>query len=211
MLHGQGHPVASAGPIDMSKLPSWRLARHAYLDVLANLQGLLQVGGLWLLMSWVLMMLGRSVAIFGAAADLAVAIGAAAIAVTWHRHILEDEPLTARFAPVDARVVRYFVLTVMLAVLVGVIPLALLLLLTGGPATPDAPQAGGGLSLLLVPAAMIASIYVAMRLQLIFPATAIGNQLTVTVIGSRNTTIIDSTQINNGNQTTVLNGKFDLQ
>ena len=32
-------------------------------------------------------------------------------------------------------------------------------------------------------------------------ASAIGNQLTVTVIGSRNTTIIDSTQINNGNQT----------
>ncbi len=32
-------------------------------------------------------------------------------------------------------------------------------------------------------------------------ATAIGNQLSVTVIGSRNTTIIDSTQINNGNQT----------
>jgi holdfast attachment protein HfaA len=32
-------------------------------------------------------------------------------------------------------------------------------------------------------------------------ATAIGNQLSVTVIGSRNTTIIDSTQINKGNQT----------
>ncbi|MEY4966534.1 MAG: hypothetical protein RL274_2117 [Pseudomonadota bacterium] len=32
-------------------------------------------------------------------------------------------------------------------------------------------------------------------------ASAIGNQLTVTVIGSRNSTIIDSTQINNGNQT----------
>lgn len=32
-------------------------------------------------------------------------------------------------------------------------------------------------------------------------ATAIGNQLNVVVIGSRNTTIIDSTQINNGNQT----------
>lgn len=32
-------------------------------------------------------------------------------------------------------------------------------------------------------------------------ATAIGNQLSVVVIGSRNTTVIDSTQINNGNQT----------
>ncbi|HET7086461.1 MAG TPA: holdfast anchoring protein HfaA [Rhizomicrobium sp.] len=32
-------------------------------------------------------------------------------------------------------------------------------------------------------------------------AAAIGNQLSVTVIGSHNTTIIDSTQTNNGNQT----------
>jgi holdfast attachment protein HfaA len=32
-------------------------------------------------------------------------------------------------------------------------------------------------------------------------ATAIGNSLNVTVIGSHNTTIIDSSQINNGNQT----------
>ena len=39
MLHGQAINVASAGPIDMSKLPAWRLARHAYLDVLANVRG----------------------------------------------------------------------------------------------------------------------------------------------------------------------------
>ena len=32
-------------------------------------------------------------------------------------------------------------------------------------------------------------------------ANAIGNQLSVVVLGSHNTTIIDSTQINNGNQT----------
>jgi holdfast attachment protein HfaA len=36
-------------------------------------------------------------------------------------------------------------------------------------------------------------------------ATAIGNQLSVVVIGSRNTTIVDSTQINNGNQTATTN------
>lgn len=32
-------------------------------------------------------------------------------------------------------------------------------------------------------------------------ASAIGNQLNVVVVGSHNTTILDSTQINNGNQT----------
>ncbi|MBN9590061.1 MAG: hypothetical protein BGN85_08205 [Alphaproteobacteria bacterium 64-11] len=40
-------------------------------------------------------------------------------------------------------------------------------------------------------------------------ATAIGNSLNVVVLGSHNTTIIDSTQINKGNQTatTALNAK----
>jgi holdfast attachment protein HfaA len=32
-------------------------------------------------------------------------------------------------------------------------------------------------------------------------ANAIGNQLSVVVLGSHNTTIVDSTQTNNGNQT----------
>jgi hypothetical protein len=160
----------------MSKLPSWRLARHAYLDVLANLQGLLRIGGLWLLLSWTLMMLGRSLPLLGAAADLVVALGAAAVAVAWHRHILDDEPLTSRLAPVDRRVVRYFVYTVILAFVVGVVPLALLLMASGGAPDAGAARAGGGLTLLLVPAAMIACIYVAMRLQLIFPATAIDDQ-----------------------------------
>ena len=36
-------------------------------------------------------------------------------------------------------------------------------------------------------------------------ASAIGNQLSVVVLGSHNTTIIDSTQINNGNQTATAN------
>lgn len=40
--------------------------------------------------------------------------------------------------------------------------------------------------------------------------TAIGNQLNVVTNGSFNTVIIDSTQINNGDQTAVLNGELDL-
>lgn len=44
-------------------------------------------------------------------------------------------------------------------------------------------------------------------------ATAIGNNLTVTTIGSHNTVIVNSTQINNGDVTagTVLNGSIDLE
>lgn len=40
--------------------------------------------------------------------------------------------------------------------------------------------------------------------------TAIGNQLNVITQGSFNTVIIDSTQINNGDQTAILNGELDL-
>jgi holdfast attachment protein HfaA len=36
-------------------------------------------------------------------------------------------------------------------------------------------------------------------------ATAIGNQLSVVVLGNHNTTIIDSTQTNTGNQTATAN------
>ena len=39
---------------------------------------------------------------------------------------------------------------------------------------------------------------------------AIGNQLNVITQGNYNTVVVDSTQINNGNQTTVLNGELDL-
>lgn len=41
--------------------------------------------------------------------------------------------------------------------------------------------------------------------------TAIGNQLNVITNGNYNTVIIDSTQINNGDQSVVLNGELDLQ
>lgn len=41
--------------------------------------------------------------------------------------------------------------------------------------------------------------------------SAIGNQLNVITQGNWNTVIVNSTQINNGDQTTVLNGKIDLQ
>jgi holdfast attachment protein HfaA len=41
--------------------------------------------------------------------------------------------------------------------------------------------------------------------------TSIGNQVNVITQGNFNTVIVNATQTNNGNQTTVLNGKIDLQ
>ena len=117
----------------MAKLPAGRLARHAYLDTLANARGLVRVGGPWLLLAWALLLLARSgPAIFEAAANLAITLGVAAIAVAWHRHILLGEPLTSRMAPVDIRVARYFMLTVLLAIALTVLPLLALMLLGGG-------------------------------------------------------------------------------
>ncbi|MEM6627924.1 MAG: holdfast anchoring protein HfaA [Pseudomonadota bacterium] len=42
------------------------------------------------------------------------------------------------------------------------------------------------------------------------PGNAVGNQLNVITQGSNNTVIIDSTQINDGDQTVILNGGLDL-
>ena len=180
MLHGQDPHVVGAGPITMTKLPAWRLARHAYLDVLGNLQGLLRVGGLWLVLSWALMMLGHSVPLLGTAADLAVALGAAAVAVAWHRRLLANDPLTARMAPIDRRVIRYFALSLMLAFLVGILPLVALFATMG---VGEGEEFSPGFGILLAPVLMIVCIYVAMRLQLVFPATAIDDRA-ITPAGS---------------------------
>lgn len=162
----------------MAKLPAGRLARHAYLDTLANARGLVRVGGPWLLLAWALLLLARSgPAIFEAAANLAITLGVAAIAVAWHRHILLGEPLTSRMAPVDIRVARYFMLTVLLAIALTVLPLLALMLLGGGALFGSGEEAAAapetGVALLLVPLLVLACLYAALRVQLVFPATAV--------------------------------------
>jgi hypothetical protein len=161
----------------MAKLPAGRLARHSYLDTLANARGLVRVGGPWLLLAWALLLLARSgPAIFEAAANLAITLGVAAIAVAWHRHILLGEPLTSRMAPVDIRVARYFMLTVLLAIALTVLPLLALMLLGGGTLFGGGEEAAApetGIALLLVPILVLACLYAALRVQLVFPATAV--------------------------------------
>lgn len=161
----------------MSKLPATRLARHAYLDTLANARGLVRVGGPWLLLAWALLLLARNgPSLFEAAANLAITLGVAAIAVAWHRHILLGEPLTKRMAPVDIRVARYFLLTVLIAMGLTVLPFMALLALGGGAfLRGEGPPAGGSAALVLVPALVIACLYAALRVQLVFPATAVGD------------------------------------
>lgn len=155
----------------MPKLPAGKLARHAYLDLIANVRGLIRIGGPWLLLAWAVLLLGESGGFLAALANLAVTLGVAAIAVAWHRHILLGEPLSQRMAPLDARVARYFALTVLIAVIMSILPL-LALYLSGGGA-PSTNQAGGALIVMM--AVVFACLYATLRIQLVFPAIAIGD------------------------------------
>ena len=92
----------------------------------------MRVGGLWLLLSWALLMLGRS----SAPARRGAPTSRSPSAPRRSRSpgiatCCANEPLTARMAPVDARVDPLLRATVMLAFLVGVLPL-LVLFVTGG-------------------------------------------------------------------------------
>lgn len=161
----------------MQKLPVLRLVRQSYLDVLENREGLVRVGGLWLLLPWLLGLAAAYGAPFlGIVGGIALAVGLAAIAVAWHRHILLGEPLQGPFARIDGRVGRYLLWTALMGLMMS-LPLLLIGPLLGpaiapegnGAAAPEAPSA----AVLLLPPAALALVWVAARLQLVFPGTAI--------------------------------------
>jgi hypothetical protein len=156
-----------------AKLPALRLARHAYLDLIASWRGLVQVGGLWLILPWILYALDQP--LLELLGDLAMSVGIAAVAVAWHRRILLQEPLPARFAPVTALVGRYMAFWVVVVAVVA-LPGVLLALLILGALGTDAAGVGG----VLVAILSLLALAAAMRLQLVFPAAAIGER-TVTL------------------------------
>lgn len=162
------------------RLPVLRLVRHAHLDLVGNWRSLVQVGALWLVVPWVLHAIGGPLpAILG---DLALTAGLAAIAVAWHRQLLLGEPLGQRPAPFRAEVARYLAYTVVIVLLLGVASVLLtvvvavpgvLLGLAAGPGT-EGPAGPSWLAFGVVVG--IASLLVAMRLQLVLPAAATGDR-----------------------------------
>lgn len=170
--------MATANPTaPPERLPVLRLVRHAYLGVIGNWRGLVQIGAPWLVLPWVLHAIGGTpLALLG---DLTLTAGLAAIAVAWHRHLLLGEPLGGRFAPFRAEVARYLAYTVVIVLLLGVASVLLTVVvavpgvLLGLTAGPDAEGLGGSWIALgiLVGAA---SLLVAMRFQLVLPAAAMG-------------------------------------
>lgn len=156
----------------MPKIPVLQLVRHAYLDLLGHWRGLVEIGGLWLVAPWVLHTLdGNLLILLG---DLALTAGIAAIAVAWHRRILLQEPLPSRFAPLNAWVARYLGYSVVVVVLAAtpslLLALVLARMLAGEAGAEQAPSLP---ALALVTLAAFASLMVAIRLQLVFPAAAI--------------------------------------
>ena|SRR5690242_10187579 len=150
-----------------AKLPALRLARHAYLDLIGNWRGLVQVGGLWLILPWILDALDQP--LLGLLGDLAMSVGIAAVAVAWHRRILLEEPLPARFAPITPSVGRYMALWAVVLAVVALPGGLLAALVLGVLGTGDVGVGG-----VLVAILSLLSLTAAMRLQLVFPAAAIG-------------------------------------
>lgn len=149
----------------MPKLPILRFVRHAHLDLLANLPGAARAAGLWGLTAWVLAALGGNLVLL---AELALVLGVGALAVAWHRRLILGESLPRLIAPIDARVGRYLLLSVLVGALI-IVPVALASAVLAGAGTGNAATA------LLMLAAGVGGLYVAMRLQLAFPAAAVGD------------------------------------
>jgi hypothetical protein len=156
-----------------AKVPVLRLVRHAYLELIGRRRGLVEAGGLWLVLPWVLHTLGGVLgSLLG---DLALTAGFAALAVAWHRAILLNEPLPRPFAPLTANVARYLGLSVIVVVL-AVAPIMMVGLLLAGFVGGETPQEPGLLPALLLAAGAVLSLIVAMRMQIVFPAAAVGER-----------------------------------
>jgi hypothetical protein len=156
-----------------AKIPVLRLVKHAYLELIGRRRGLIEAGGLWLVLPWVLHTLGGAGVLLG---DLALTAGFAAIAVAWHRAILLGERLPKRFAPLTAPVARYLGLSVIIVVLAAAPSMMLALVIAGTVLGTEAPSEPGVLPMLLLIMAAIGSLLAAMRLQIVFPAAAVGER-----------------------------------
>lgn len=178
--------MAAAAAAAVTKLPVLRLVRHAYLGLAAGWRGYVQVGAPWLILPWVLHALGGVVPML--LGDIALTAGLAAVAVAWHRHVLLGEPLAGRWAPLRGEVARYLAYSVVIVALVA-LSSVLLAALTAAPAVLLGLGAAGGVGgaspaagrvpalwLALGIAAGLASLLLAMRLQLSLPAAAVGER-----------------------------------
>jgi hypothetical protein len=159
-------------------LPVNDIVRKSYQDLLLNREGLVRVGLVWLLVPVALETLadwtgaGEGLSPMSLIAAIVSFVGLSAIAVAWHRHVILGASLDWPMAPVDQRVARYIGFAFLVSLL-SCIPAAAALLVTAGLMGGGA--ADTGLLTLLFAAGLVAAAVIAVRLQLVFPATAIGD------------------------------------
>lgn len=124
---------------------------------------------------------GEALATLGhGTAGIVISLGVLACVVRWQRHALLDEPLSG-IAPLDARVLRYFLWSVCLC-LVAALPVALaggLGLATGliqGSSGTDQPLRLGMPGIALLVSAGLVGLYLFARLCLVLPAVSVDNR-----------------------------------
>ncbi len=179
--------AAAAAP--RPPLPVLRVAGEAIRDVAFNVRGLCRIAwpyyalaGAMALAAW-LAFGGSWAGEFGVgSAGVVVSLGALACAVRWQRHVVTGEPLRGT-APLDARVLRYFLWSLLLGVICAV-PVAgtFLLGLAAGPIrrTPEGPTpfalSEAGVALLALGA--LGGLFLFVRLGLVLPAASVGDRRT---------------------------------
>jgi hypothetical protein len=162
----------------MSTLPVADIVRSSYADLIAHREGLVRIGIWWLLLPFALDFLAAMLASEQTAASVGLVsmaisfIGLGAIAVAWHRHILRGGPLLGPVAKVDGTVMRYVGLGFLVS-LFSSVPTALAAALAIG--IGGAPGSALGLSTVAIALAGLMAVILFVRLQLVFPGTAVSD------------------------------------
>lgn len=170
----------------MDSLPLGQTVQTSYETVRDALPELARAAALWLVLLLLLQAILRLLSGLGEAPVTAVTeadggrmigfaielvgtlVAIAAVAVAWHRWILCREPIGEGTAPLDAAVFRYIVMTVAIALTVG-LPIGAVLALLAGVGGE-----GQALRLLAIPVVVLGAL-AWVRLNLVLPAAAVGD------------------------------------
>lgn len=166
----------------MPKVSVLALVRSSYTDVCANWRGLVRIAAVWfVLLSALFLLAWDSLAIL--ALGLPASLAMVAVAVIWHRHVIEGAALTAWVAPLNGRVLHYlwrsFLCTVVSFPIVVVLAslFSLPFIFRSGDfdiEVLDQPIVNGAMfGIMAVPI-----VYVFARLHMVLPAAAIRDGVT---------------------------------
>jgi hypothetical protein len=177
-------------------LPVLRLIGESLRDVFGHLDGLARVAWAYYALAAALVLLGLAAtraaegtiaagALAGAfaagTAEVVLSLAVLACVVRWQRHVALDEPLRGT-APLDGRVLRYSLRSVLLGLICS-LPAAAAALLgfaTGAivrdPEGGDAPFGIGGAGIALLAGGTVVALLLFARLNLVLPAASVGDR-----------------------------------